>query len=133
MQNAEHFNVDRIIKIVVVDKQKDSYAWLPKKQKTWFFGLFKRKSWYSEGFYPSGCYDECYECGCWEANASTKESLIKYGYIVDSQNIVWRKPYVTLYLESSYSVTQKFDTIEQANEWVDELKSLGVKTFEIVR
>ena len=129
----EHFNVDRIIKIRVVDKQKDSYEWLPKKQKTWFFGLFKRKSWHSEGFYPYGDYEECYECGCWDASASTKERLIEHGYIVDSQNVVWRKPYVTVYLESEYSVTQKFDTIEQANEWVDELKSLGVKTFEIVR
>lgn len=127
----DQFDISRIIGIRIVDKRETSHRFLPKKQKTAFFGLIKLNSWHSEGFYSNGRYQECYESGCWDACPSTAESLRKSGYIVDWQT-VYSKPYVTVYLESDYQTTRNFETIEQAYEWVDELKATSGKTFEIV-
>lgn len=127
----EQFDINRIISVKVIDKRKTSHRWLPKKQKTTFFGLIKRNAWNSEGFYSNGHYQECYESGCWDACPSSVESLIDSGYIVDRQT-VYSKPYVTIYLESKYETTRVFETIEEAQTWVEELKATSGKTFEIV-
>ena len=129
----EQFDINRIIGIRIVDKQVTSHRFLPKKQKTTFFGLIKLNSWHSEGFYSNGHYEECYECGCWDGYSYTAQQLREGGYLVDTyHDKVYNKPYVTVYLESDYQTTRKFDTIEQAKEWVDELKATSGKTFEIV-
>jgi hypothetical protein len=128
----EQFDVNRIIGITVYGERQSSYKWLPKKQKTTFFGLIKRNAWHSEGFYSNGCYKECYESGCWDATSSSKEWLIKSGYLVKADNTVWHRPYVTVYLESDYQVSNSFERIEQALEWVEDLKATSNKTFEIV-
>lgn len=129
----DHFDVNRIIGIKVVDKKKTSYSWLPKKQKTFFFGLIKRDSWFSEGFYYSGYYEECYESGCYEASTYTKEQLLDKELLIDENNDVWNKPHVTVYLEEDSSIERKFNTFEDAIEWCEEIKKTSGKTFEIVR
>ena len=79
----EQFDIDRIIGVKIVDKRKTGHKWLPKKQKTAFFGLIKRNAWWQEGFYKCGCYQECYESGCWDATPSSAESLRSCGYLVE--------------------------------------------------
>ena len=134
----EQFDVNRIIGIKISDKRKTSHRWLPKKQKTTFFGLVKRNAWHSEGFYFNGHYQECYESGCWDACPSTAESLRDYGYLVEwdssrsFEQSVYHRPYVTIYLESEYQVNKPFNTLSEAQEWVEQLKSTSGKTFEIV-
>lgn len=129
----EHFDVDRVIGIKVVDKRKSSYAWLPKKQKTLLFGLIKINSWFSEGFYSSGYYEECYESGCYDAFVYTKEDVIEKGFLIDENNVVWDKPYATVYLEHDCTVTTYFNTFKEAIEWCEMVKSTSGKTFEITR
>jgi hypothetical protein len=128
----ENFDINRIIGITVYGERKSSHEWLPRKQKKWFFGLFSR-GWHSEGFYSHGCYQECYESGCWDATPSTAEWLNEYGYLVKADNTVWYRPYATVYLESDYQVSKKFNTLEEALEWVEDLKATSNKTFEIVK
>ena len=128
----EHFDIDRIIGITIYSERKTRYEWLPRKEKKWFFGLFS-SGWHSEGFYPNGCYQECYESGCWDATPSTKETLIQSGYLVKDDNTVWSRPRVKVYMESEYHVTKDFDSLEEAIEWTEDLKDTSNKTFEIVK
>lgn len=128
----DHFDVSRIIGIRVIDKRKSSYKWLPEKQKTAFFGLIKRNAYYSEGYYSNGHYQECYESGCWDAYPYDREDVLKSGYLIDSDNVVWHKPYVNIYLESDCQVNKSFTTFEEASQWVRGLKMTSGKTFEIV-
>lgn len=130
---VEHFDISRIIGIEVFDKRRTSYRWLPEKQKTAFFGLIKRNSWHSAGFYSNGCYEECYESGCWDAHPETADSLIGQGYLVDHDETVWHKPFATVFLEADCKVTKKFNTLDEVNEWVEFLKTKSGKTFEIVK
>ena len=131
----EHFDISRIIGIQIVDKRKTSIKWLPRKQKTTFFGLIKRNAWYEEGYYDNGHYTECYESGCWDATPSTKEQILGYGYLIDKDNIatVWHRPYATVYLEHERRVTKSFTTFEETLSWAEELKATSGKTFEIVK
>lgn len=129
----EHFDVSSIIGIEITDKRETSYRWLPKKQKTFFFGMWKRDAWHSEGFYDYGYYYEGYMGDSWDATPYTKEDLIMNGYIVDENNVVWRKPYATVYLRNKYEVTTYFNTFEDSIEWCENLKLKSGKKFEIVR
>jgi hypothetical protein len=129
----QHFDISRIIGIELRGITKTSYRWLPRKQKTFFFGLIKRNSWYNEGYYDHGCYEECYESGCWDASEYTTEELRGYGYVVDeSTRTVYDKPHVTVFLEGEYKVYQKFDSESEASEWVGDLRRASGKDFEVI-
>ena len=129
----QHFDISRIIGIELRGITKTSYRWLPRKQKTFFFGLIKRNSWYNEGYYDHGCYEECYESGCWDASEYTAEELRGYGYVVDeSTRTVYNKPNVTVFLEGEYKIYRKFESDSEASEWVNGLKKRSGKEFEII-
>ncbi len=129
----QHFDISRIIGIELRGITKTSHRWLPKKQKTFFFGLIKRNAWHAEGYYENGCYDECYESGCWDATEYNAKELRDYGYIVDeSTKTVYDKPHATIFMESDCKVYKKFDTEPEATEWVNALKKRSGKEFEIV-
>ena len=130
----QHFDISRIIGIELIDIREASHKWLPRKQKTFFFGLFKRNSWHAEGYYQNGCYKECYESGCWDATESTAEELKGYGYIVDeSTNTVYHKAHVTVFLEGECKVYSSFDSESEASSWVSDLRKRSGKEFEIIR
>ena len=129
----QHFDVSRIIGIKIIDKRKSSHKWLPEKRKTAFFGLIKRNAFYSEGYYSNGQYQECYESGCWDACPTTRQFLLQSGYLIDSDNVVWNRPYVIVCLEYKGEVSKNFVTYEEALQWADELKATSGKTFEIVK
>ncbi len=124
------FDISRVIGIWIFDKRESSYKWLPKKQKTFFFGLFKRNRFHSEGFYSHGHYEECYESGCFDATPTTKERLEKIDYIVDKDNKVWYKPYVLVDLESENQYKISFETIEEAKSWANEIEVKSGKNFQ---
>ena len=128
-----HFDISRITGIKIIEKRKSSYKWLPEKRKTALFGLIKRNAYYSEGYYSGGHYQECYESGCWDACPTTRQSLLQSGYLIDSDNVVWNRPYVIVYLEFKGEVSQNFVTFEEAIQWAEELKQKSSKTFEIVK
>lgn len=129
----QHFDISRIIGIELRGITKTSYRWLPKKQKTFFFGLIKRNAWHAEGYYQNGCYEECYESGCWDASEYTAEELRGYGYIVDeSTETVYNKPNVTVFLEGECKVHREFDSESEASEWVDDLRRVSGKVFEVI-
>jgi hypothetical protein len=129
----DHFDISRIIGIRIIDKRQSSYRWLPEKRKTTFFGLIKRNAYHSEGYYSNGCYTECYESGCWDACPSSRLDLIRSGYLIDANNVVWNRPYATVYLEYKHQVTKNFVTLEEAVQWAEELKATSGKTFEIIK
>lgn len=121
-----HFDVNSIISIKIIDRRQSSFEFLPKKIVPRFFGLFQPTV-YPEGFYDDGEYDG------WDPKVYSKEKLEGYGYIVDKDNTVWYRPYATVYLAHTYSITKEFFTLEEAREWVEELKKISGKTFEIIK
>ncbi len=127
------FDIDRIIKIEIYPARKERHTWLPRKQKRILFGLIPINSYYREGWYNYGFYQECYESSCMDARPSTKEELIKYGYIVLDNNEVYRKPYVSVFLESKCHVNKTFETYPEAIRWVNELKEKSKKSFETIK
>jgi hypothetical protein len=127
-----HFDVNSIIKIEIYDRKKDSHKWLPARQRTWLFGLIKRNSWQSEGFYYYGCYEECYESGCMESRPSSMEQMISYGYQIDENKTVWNKPYISILLKGGNSITKKFETIEDAKEYAEDIKEWSDIKFYII-
>jgi hypothetical protein len=128
----DHINLDRIIGIRVYEEQGAAYRWLPAKQKTTFFGLIKLNKWYSEGFYMYGCYEQDYDIlGSWETNAYTAQELIQSGYLVRDK-VVYYKPYVNVYLQDNIEISKKFNSLQEAQEWVEQLKSKCTNEFEII-
>ena len=128
-----HFDIDRILLIRIYPEKRSHYSWLPRRQRRWFFGLFKKNDWQEEGFYSSGCYYEGYMGDNWEASPRTKIDLEKGGLLVKEDNTVWTKPSVTIYLEHEHSIYRSFETLEEAESWVEELKQTSTKVFEIVQ
>ena len=133
MAEEIHFDVNSISKIEVYDKTKSSYKWLPARQRTWMFGLFKRNSWQDEGWYPYGCYEEGSMTGdSWEASPSSKETLLEYGYKIDDDQTVWYRPCVNIYLRGKYSIIKRFETFEKAKAYVEELKKESSIKFNVI-
>jgi|688.fasta_scaffold520252_3 hypothetical protein len=129
----KHFDVDRIVSIQVIEIRESHYKWLPRKRKTWFFGLFNRISWYNEGYYNQGCYYEWSEGGCYDAYANSAKELIDHDYLVDElTKTVYNKSHVTVYLEHEYTVTKDFDSNTEAYSWVSALREKSKKNFEVV-
>ncbi len=130
----EHFDVSRIIGLKVVGKRKSNYKWLYEKRKTAFFGLIKLNDYYPAGYYEYGCYETGCDSmgGSWDATAYSSYDLKNYGYLVEGFDQVYDKPYVTVYLESDYTSTQKFNSNEEALEWAEQLKASTGKSFAIV-
>jgi hypothetical protein len=134
MKNELHFDVNSIIKIEIHDRTKTSYKWLPARQRTWFFGFLKRNSWQDEGWYPYGCYEEGSSMtgDSWEATPSSKERLIEYGYQVDPDKSVWDRPHIDIHLKNKHSIRKKFETFEDAKEYVEDIKEWSNIKFYII-
>jgi len=133
MKREIHFDVSRIVGIEIFDKSPAHYKWLPRKQKTTFFGLIKLDKYHEEGFYMYGSYKNgSFDCE-WDQTPTTREDLIKSGYLIDNDTNVWNRPKVTVHLEHKQHAYQSFVTYEEACDWVDHLKSLNGKQFEIIK
>jgi len=127
---VDHINVNRIVGIRIHDKTTTIYKWLPAKQKTTFFGLIKLNKWYPEGFYEYGWYIENYS-GIGGGYAFTADQLSQRGYLIQDKD-VFQKPYVKIYLQSDCTISKQFNSLQEAQVWVDQLKSKCKSEFEII-
>jgi hypothetical protein len=128
----QHFDVSRIVGIEIMPLRESHYKWLPTKQKTFLWGIFKLNRWHPEGFYSYGNYTECYESGCFDAHQYTAEELRKHNYIVEEiTNTVYEKPRVVIFLEHGYKIHSTFDSDSEASEWVSNMRIVSGKEFEI--
>lgn len=123
MKPEYHFDVSRIegIRIVPVTKDTD-YEWLPRKNKTKFFGLLTSKEFFEEGFYEYGYYNR--------KRVSVKD-LERWNRIVLDKE-VFRKAQVSIRLIGDRSTTLSFSTNEEAVEYVEKLKTFSGKTFAVI-
>jgi hypothetical protein len=125
----EHFDVNEIIRIKFFPEHDSRFEWVEATQeKRVFFGLIKTRSATPAGFLDKGSFD---------GTIYSEGDLIDYGYKVYTtderiNNRVTEKPYVRVYLSHELETHKKFETDEQALEWINELKATSGKTFEIV-
>jgi hypothetical protein len=127
----DHINLDRIIGIRVHDERGAAYKWLPTKQKTTFFNLFKLNKWHSEGFYEYGRYEEGWYGDYMDAPAYSAQELIQKDYLIRGKDVFY-KPYVNVYLQDDLEISKKFNTLQEAQEWVEQVKLKCKNEFEII-
>jgi len=68
-----------------------------------------------------------------------EDYLIKCGYIIKDNNIgggtqfkeVWVKSYVEVNLGYKSTIGRSFDTDQEAKDWIQKLKEMSGKTFEV--
>jgi hypothetical protein len=129
MKYEIHFDVNSIIRINILERREARYGWLPKKQKTFFFNLFKRNSFYPEGFYEDSDYFTYYDGG---GIAYSEQDLIKYGYQVDPDKSVWEKPYISIIMKNKDSIQIKFESLEEARNYVKEIEEKSEIKFHVI-
>lgn len=123
-----HFDVNSIIGIKFVGERKTTISWYDERKHKRFFGLFK------DWVQPAGFYDNSE----WEAVPYTKAELVDWGYkVYDTDerinDRVVHKSRVIVYLGHDLEVSKEFETVDEANEWIDLLVSTSGKTFEVVK
>jgi hypothetical protein len=129
MEYEIHFDINSIIRINILGRRETSYGWLPKKQKTFFFGLFKRNSFYSEGFYENSDYLNFFDS---DGIAYSENDLIGYGYQVDPDKSVWEKPYISIIMKNKDSIQIKFESLEEARNYVKEIEEKSEIKFHVI-
>lgn len=123
-----HFDVNSIIKIEFRKETPNSrFEWREEKKVKRFFGLLSPK------IYPAGFYDN----GSYHNYPYTKEQLVGYDYNVYEwdqrvKDRVCYKPYVAVRLTHGQDCGRYFNTDEEAYVWINRLKNLSGKTFEII-
>jgi len=129
MKYEIHFDVNSIIKINIIGRREATYGWLPEKQKTFFFGLFKRNSFYQEGFYDNSDYVNYFEN---DGIAYSEKDLIGFGYQVDPDKTVWKKPRIYIIMKNNNTIELEFETVEEARNYVEVIKSKSDIVFHVI-
>ena len=68
----------------------------------------------------------------------SEEYLIKCGYLIRHSPIanggkeVWSRAYVEVSLGYKSAIGNSFDTDQEAKDWIDKLKQMSGKTFEVI-
>lgn len=142
--NAIHFDVNLISKINYRKSyHKKDYVWREEetvpKYKT-FLLIFNVR----DGFEvkPAGFYEE--KSHLFYENDPVyvyvpNDYILKFGYLIKEfgnlqcyRKEVWNKPYVEVSLGYKSSVGKYFDSDQEALDWIDKLKELSGKTFEVI-
>ena len=117
----ESFDINEIIGIKLTEERVNgNHEWVDAvPEKRIFFGMIKTRSATPEGFL---------DLGSWKDAIYTPEELVGYGYKVylyedKSKNCVTRKPHVKIYLSHELTVDKVFETDQEAQAWIEELKS----------
>lgn len=125
-------NVDAITSIIITDKEQSSrYVWLPLlPEKRIFFGLIKSEEEYPAGFYRDGKRKPAH----WAIQGGyiETEELRSYNYMIDVQNIVWKKPNLNIKLDNGDYLMKYFDTLQECDEYAHYLQNQSRNTFEII-
>ncbi len=118
----------------------DTYKWrhetiTPKYKKFLWFKWESGLVIEPEGFYErrSSYYGDDY----W--SLVPEDYLIKCGYIIKDMSIVggtqfkkvWTKSYVEINLGYKSTIGRSFDTDQEAKDWIQKLKEMSGKTFEV--
>jgi hypothetical protein len=126
----ETFDINEIIGIRLTEESEaDRYEWVDAvPEKRIFLGLIKTRSATPEGFL---------DLGSLSYSIYTPEELVGYGYKVylyedKSKNCVTRKPHVKIYLSYELTADKVFETEQEAQAWIEKLKSASGKTFETI-
>lgn len=140
-----HFDVNLISKINFrASYCSDMYKWrgeelIPKYKKVLLF--FK----VGDGFEvkPAGFYEErggYYSDKIFYLHA-TEEYLKQYGYLIKEfgnhdgisyRKEVWCRASVEVSLGYKSGIGKSFDTDQEAKDWIDKLKEMSGKTFEVI-
>ena len=134
--NAIHFDVNLISKINYRKSYHDKdYVWREEetviKYKTVLL-FFKVKDGFKVN--PAGFYvDKSYSF--YENDPVyvyvTNDYILNSGYLIKGKE-VWYKPYVGVDLGYKSSVGKYFDSDQEASDWIDKLKGLSGKIFEVI-
>lgn len=118
-----HFDIDRIVKIRFVGKEKDK-RWIKMpfiSGKSRFFGLIKIAP------IPAGWKDD----DSYHSDKRYNDDQLKaWGLLVEGEN-VYRKPYVEVSLTKD-GVYKTFETDAEAKNWINELITSSNKQFETI-
>jgi hypothetical protein len=135
-----HINNDAITFMgVTKNKLNNDYLWLESstyyglgifKFETSFYGLLNR----FKIVYPSGFYSYEWDASYgWKLNKKpiSADDLKNKGFIVDGVK-VYEKPSITIHLSDKNNITKSFETEEELNNWVEDLKNESNKQFTII-
>lgn len=142
MGNEIHFDVNLISKIrLIPSKLQKDYIWkwettTPKYKRIFFF--FKIRD--GVEIKPSGFYKNVYGYHNNQYRSSLiSEEYIKYNHFIikDSKypndgKEVWSKTHVEVSLSHGTVINKSFDTDEEGKEWVEKLKKMSGKMFEVI-
>ena len=106
------YNLNTVVKIEVFNKRLDErYKWFPERSE--FFGLLK----YKAGFYYAYSFGSC------EFAFSMEEADRRFIVVGDE---VYKKPCVKIkFVNPDCSLTEEFDTFEQAHARCMEIRALS--------
>lgn len=125
-------NVDAITSIIITNREQSSrYVWLPLlPEKRKFFGLMKSEDAYPAGFYEFGKRQR--QMWTLQGGLVETEELLAYNYVVDAENIAWKKPNLKIKLDNGDSLVKYYNTLQECDEYAHYLQSQSRNTFEII-
>lgn len=110
MKYIEYFNTNKIIKVILIDKQESD--WYKVKKELKIFGIKIRNY---------AVYDIF-------RNICDVTEIYKKHIIIDG--IIYEKPYVTIYFDSDISKTLYFNDYEQGREYINKFsKKYNLETI----
>jgi hypothetical protein len=83
----------------------------------------------SDLFYEDSDYFTYYDGG---GIAYSEQDLIKYGYQVDPDKSVWEKPYISIIMKNKDSIQIKFESLEEARNYVKEIEEKSEIKFHVI-
>lgn len=118
------FRVDLITKITVEYQRVSDLKWYDERpEKRTFFGLIKNHSYRRAGFGNTGWDDE--------VSIKSPETIGSYYNIDDANKIAYLKPKVSIRFHNDV-INTYFDTDEEANQWVEQIKVKAYHNFETI-
>ena len=125
-KTKEHFNTDEIVSILFIPERVDNgFEWIESRPIKKFFGLINTGKFTQAGWF-----------GDWDGRTYTDEQLRNYGYKVYTtdervNDRVCKFAKVKVYLTHDNEVEQTFETDEDAEIWVEHLKTTSGKNFAV--
>ncbi len=115
MENKHYYNLDKLIKIILVDKTESEYYKYYPKTKKWF-GLKTER----EGIYKIEYSAFTGKIRYKEFFCTTNNIPKEYLFL---NAIIYNKPYVHLSFPNDNYKTKRFDSYDEANSYANFIKS----------
>ena len=127
--DKEYFDVSRIVSIhFMTEKPTNKFYWVDSRPIKKFFGLINTGKFTEPGWVDH--YD-------WDEVIYTDEDIRNYGYKVYStderiNDRICTFAHVKVYLTHDNTIEQVFKTNEEAEAWIENLKTRSGKDFAVV-